>query len=93
MDQQPRKAEQRTLGDTDRMEQALSNPEHYYPRPQDILDDDSLSAEDKRNLLENWQVLLQDRGGALEHDQLAAHPEHAETEAAVAAALGTLGQA
>lgn len=90
MDPRGHKAEQSALGDLDRRERALARPEHFYPRPQDILDDDTLSTEDKRELLQNWQVLLQDRGGALEHDQLAPHPEHAETEAAISAALRSL---
>lgn len=90
MDPRGHKAEQRTHTDTDRLEQALSRPEHFYPRPQDVLDDDSLSREEKHKLLEHWQVQLQDRGGALEHDQLEPHAEHRETEAAVAAALRSL---
>jgi hypothetical protein len=91
MDDRGHKAEQPAVDDGARREHALSHPQHYYPRPEDVLDDSSLSPTDKIAVLRNWQVLLQDRGGALEHDQQEPHAEHRETEAAVAAALRALG--
>jgi len=46
-------------------DRALRAPEHFYPRPEDVLADASLSHDEKIELLRNWQTQLEDRGGAL----------------------------
>jgi hypothetical protein len=65
MDKPQLKTEQRTIQDGKQQQEALGNPQHFYPRPEDVLSDDSLSAEDKRAVLDNWQVALQGKAGTL----------------------------
>jgi hypothetical protein len=65
MDKQRHQAERSTVDDSRRREDAALNPQHYYPRPEDVLDDDTLSTDEKIALLRNWQVQLEGRGGAL----------------------------
>ena len=65
MEKPQHQSEKRTIQDRQQRRDALAQPEHFYPRPQDVLDDDSLSADDKRSLLDNWQVALEDKAGSL----------------------------
>jgi hypothetical protein len=81
MDKQRHQAERRTLDDRRRREDAAMHPQHYYPRPEDVIDDDTLSFEEKHTLLRNWQVMLEDRAGALGQPQgPGAAPTHEEEE-------------
>lgn len=45
-------------------DQALRRPQHFYPRPEDVLADATLHHDEKIELLRNWQVHSEDRGGA-----------------------------
>jgi hypothetical protein len=69
MDKQRHQAERRTVDDRKRREDAASHPQHYYPRPEDVLDDDTLSLDEKSALLRNWQVQLEGRAGVLGQPQ------------------------
>jgi hypothetical protein len=64
MDKGQHQTEKRAVDDRRERRDALGNPEHFYPRPQDVLDDDSLSPDEKRAVLDNWLVALEDRAGA-----------------------------
>jgi hypothetical protein len=94
MDKERHKAERSTIGDRRRMHDALADPQNFYPRPQDVLEDDTLSIDDKRSLLRNWQVQLEDRAGALGQaggPGEGHEPESVETHRALQEALARLG--
>jgi hypothetical protein len=92
MDEDPTKQEQIDMDDRKRREDALANPQKFFPRPEDVLLDDSLSPDEKRTLLNNWRVQLEDRGGALEPGTHAVDTEDDDRSmhAAVADALARL---
>jgi hypothetical protein len=87
-------SEKRTIEDRQRRRRALGEPEHFYLRPQDVLDDDSLSDQDKLSLLDNLRVALEDRAGAVEPpsaaDEQERQRERDELEAAIARARARL---
>ncbi len=72
-------------------EQSLRAPERFYPRPQDVLADPSLSLAEKKELLRNWQVALQGRGGSLGEPRMDHNPEDDEAVRALQQALRQLG--
>ena len=83
-------AEQASEREGQDRENALRDPQHFYPRPEDVLADASLSRGDKIDLLRNWQTQLEDRGGALRDP--AHRPDSADdVERAICAALQHLG--
>jgi hypothetical protein len=93
MDKQRHQAERQSLDDRRRRDDAAMNPQHYYPRPGDVIDDDTLSFDEKVSLLRNWQVQLEDRAGALGQPQgpgAAPGIEDAEMHQAVVDALRQL---
>ena len=98
MDKERLKAERSSISDRQRRSDALANPQNFYPRPEDVLEDDTLSAQDKRTLLRNWQVQVEDRAGALGQPQGPGEDfdqENREVHAAIVAAMARLpdGQA
>lgn len=48
---------------------SCSYPKKFFPLREDVLNDDTLSAEEKRTLLDHWKVQLEGRGGADPGDQ------------------------
>jgi hypothetical protein len=65
MDKRQHESERRTIEDRAQRREAAGNPGHFYPRPQDVLADDSLTHDEKIEVLDNWLLALEDLGGAL----------------------------
>jgi hypothetical protein len=65
MDKALHQTEKPVIDDSRERGNAAAHPQHYYPRPEDVLADASLSLDDKRAVLEHWQLTLEDRAGAL----------------------------
>lgn len=58
-------SEKRATEDRQHLREALADPQNFYPRPEDVVADPRLSRQDKLTLLDNWQVMLEDKAGAL----------------------------
>lgn len=76
-------SEQTAINEGQQRDRSLRSPEHFYPRPEDVVEDDRLSRDEKLELLRNWQVQLQDRAGALETPRLDREPEDLEVAEAL----------
>lgn len=82
MDKQHR-SEKAAVREGQARDESLRSPEHFYPRPEDVVADSSLSRSEKLELLRNWQVQLQGRAGSLEDARLDHEPEDTEVAEAL----------